>query len=206
MTAAVDPGLDSGLDRTTSGCELDEMSSDDRRFLFCTYEHCHDGLDFKSGCWRKWCRSRAKFYSLHGSHRHKCGAPSRGSTYSYILSRDAEAEGGFRFVSKSTAEGIAVRQELGRGRTDLVWVPAGTQLVPSLQKPPASASGRLRRSNIHSLLSRNRCYRQLERLYCQTSCGCYAGWMCCKLTVSLAGCRCCHRQFVLSRMCIAQCC
>ena len=75
-----------------------------------------------------------------------------------------------------------------------------------LQKLPASASGRLRRSNIHSLLSRNRCYTQLERLYCQTSCGCYAGWMCCKLTVSLTGCRCCHRQFLLSRMCIAQCC
>lgn len=32
------------------------------------------------------------------------------------------------------------------------------------QKLPASASGRLRRSNTHSLLSRNRCYRQLERL------------------------------------------
>ncbi|KAL3154756.1 hypothetical protein ABBQ38_011302 [Trebouxia sp. C0009 RCD-2024] len=119
------------------------MSSDDRRFLFCTHEHCHDGLDFKSGCWRKWCRSRAKFYSLHGSHRHKCGAPSRGSTYSYILSRDAEAEGGFRFVSKSTAEGIAVRQELGWGRTDLVWVPAGTQLVPSV--PASKAAGKRQR-------------------------------------------------------------
>ena len=54
------------------------------------------------------------------------------STYSYILSRDAEAEGGFRFVSKSTAEGITVRQKLGWEKTDLVWVPASTNLVPSV--------------------------------------------------------------------------
>ena len=114
---------------------LDEMCNDNRRFLFCTYEHCHDGLNFRRGCWRKWCRSRAKFYSLHGSHRHKCGAPSGGSTYSYILSHEAELEGGFRFVSKSTAEGIAVQQELGWGKTDLVWVPASTKLVPSVPAP-----------------------------------------------------------------------
>ena len=115
------------------------MSSDDRRFLFCTYEHCRDGLNLKRGCWRKWCRSRAKFYSLHGSHRHKCGAPKGGSTYSYILSRDAEAEGGFRFVSKKTAEGIAVLQELGWDKTDLVWVPSSTKLVPAV--PASKAAG-----------------------------------------------------------------
>jgi len=72
-----------------------------------------------------------------------CGAPSGGSTYSYILSRDAEAEGGFRFVSKSTAEGIAVRQELGWERTDLVWVPASTKLVPSV--PASKAAGKRQR-------------------------------------------------------------
>ena len=51
LDPGLDPGLDSGLDRTTRsipGCELDEMSSDYRRFLFCTYEHCHDGLNSKN--------------------------------------------------------------------------------------------------------------------------------------------------------------
>ncbi len=111
------------------------MSSDDRRLLFCTYQHFQDGLDFKTGCWRKWCRSRAKFYSLDTAHRHKCGAPSGGSTYSYILSRDAEAEGGFKFVSKSSEEGIKTLKELGWEKTDLVWVPASTKLVPSIPIP-----------------------------------------------------------------------
>ena len=184
------------------------MSSDDRRFLFCTYEHCHDGLDFKRGCWRKWCRSRGKFYSSHGSHRHKCGAPSGGRPIPTSCLATRKQKGVSGSSAKALRKGSQYdRNSAGKEQTWYGFLLAqnSCHLYP-LQKLPASASGRLRRGNTHSLLSRNRCYRQSERLYCQTSCGCYAGWMCCKLTVSLAGCRCCHRQFVLSRMCIAQCC
>ena len=59
------------------------------------------------------------------------------------MSRDAEAERGFRFVRKSTAEGTAVRQELGWRKTDLVWVPAGTKLVPAV--PASKVAGKRQR-------------------------------------------------------------
>ncbi len=50
--------------------------------------------------------------------RHKCGIPNGRSTYWYILSRDAEAEGSFKFVSKNTEEGIKTLKELGWEKTD----------------------------------------------------------------------------------------
>ncbi|KAL0018176.1 hypothetical protein WJX77_005161 [Trebouxia sp. C0004] len=61
------------------------------------------------------------------------------------MSPDAEAEGGFKFVRKSTAEGTAVRQELGWQKTDLVWVPAGTKLVPAV---PASRAASKRQREV----------------------------------------------------------
>lgn len=114
-------------DQTASG------DADKRKLLFCTYEHCQEGLNFKPGRWNKQCSSQGKFWNgkKAGLSPHNCGAPANGSTYSYVWRRDALAQPGWKFVDRNSQEGIRALEKTSYNRNShLVWIPANTTLVP----------------------------------------------------------------------------
>lgn len=96
---------------------------------FCTYQRCREQLDFKTGAWRKYCRSDGKFY---GSKPHDCGVPEDCITLSFIPKAEAVAAG-FNFVERTTPEGQELAKQTGWNNTDFVFVPPGTELQPRLR-------------------------------------------------------------------------
>lgn len=96
---------------------------------FCTYQRCREQLDFKTGAWRKYCRSDGKFY---GSKPHDCGVPEDCITLSFIPKAEAVAAG-FNFVERTTPEGQELAKQTGWNNTDFVFVPPGSELKPRLR-------------------------------------------------------------------------